>query len=262
MIGTLDLSLVRLPLVSCLQQTSRQDSAGHVCVHEKETQLFMKTFTKRSATLAACTVLLIAGTSGQASAADIDAPPPASPRTRAPVNITVTGNNNKAAGNDLVIGNDNVSGTGNNAGGVTDLPYETSCMYIQNLTDVNLTNGTASVDLDATITQALPEELDAGDTATVCARANYILDTLLTLHANYEIIGNTPAAFHFTMTNWSPGLPSYQIVQTGPSPSPYSAGLITRTTDGDSSNTTSFLIDCPGPTGCGDTASPGQQGRD
>lgn len=215
----------------------------------------MKTLTAQSIAIASCTLLLLGGTVSYSFADGIDDLPA---QNEGNSGITVAGDSNNAARRDLILGSNNVSGSGNNSGEITDQPHEENCMYIQNGTDVNLTNGTASVDLDGTVTTAPPEELDAGETATACARSNYWLDSLLTLRVNYEIIGNNPAAFQFSMTNVNPSLPTYTIVQPGP-PSPYSAGLITRTTDGVNSASTSFLIDCPGPLGCDVTSSPLQQ---
>ncbi|MFD8230249.1 hypothetical protein ACFV16_40145 [Streptomyces massasporeus] len=67
----------------------------------------MKTLIARSATLAACTTLLLAGTAVQASADGTNGTdrPAAS-------NIATVGNNNNVAGNDLMVGNNNVLGTG------------------------------------------------------------------------------------------------------------------------------------------------------
>lgn len=64
----------------------------------------MKTLTTRSATLAACTALLVAGTAGPASAAGTDEPSGS--------NIVVKGDSNNVAGNDLLVGDNNTSGTG------------------------------------------------------------------------------------------------------------------------------------------------------
>ncbi|MEU9057282.1 hypothetical protein AB0D37_44365 [Streptomyces sp. NPDC048384] len=80
----------------------------------------MKTLTARSATLAACAALLITGSAVQASANDTDGHSGAhrSDTDHHKTNITVHGNNNNTAGNDLIIGNNNVSGTGNTVGTV------------------------------------------------------------------------------------------------------------------------------------------------
>ncbi|MFD8229858.1 hypothetical protein ACFV16_37930 [Streptomyces massasporeus] len=74
----------------------------------------MKTLTARSATLAACAALLITGTAVQASANDTYGHSGArsSDTDRYKSDITVHGNNNNTAGNDLIIGNNNTSGTG------------------------------------------------------------------------------------------------------------------------------------------------------
>ncbi|GAA3597089.1 hypothetical protein [Streptomyces osmaniensis] len=69
----------------------------------------MKTFTTRSAALAACTALLLAATGGQASADANDEPAPYRL-------IVVKGDKNNVAGNDLHLGNNNTSGTGHSIG--------------------------------------------------------------------------------------------------------------------------------------------------
>ncbi|MFD8230193.1 hypothetical protein ACFV16_39825 [Streptomyces massasporeus] len=79
----------------------------------------MKTLTARSATLAACTALLIAGTAGPASADATDDPAPYRL-------IAVKGNNNNVAGNDLIIGNNNNSGTGHTIGQPTQPQFNLS----------------------------------------------------------------------------------------------------------------------------------------
>ncbi|MEU9057266.1 hypothetical protein AB0D37_44270 [Streptomyces sp. NPDC048384] len=65
----------------------------------------MKKLTTRSATLAACTALLISATAGQASADATDEPSPSRL-------VVVKGDNNNVAGNDLHVGDNNTSGTG------------------------------------------------------------------------------------------------------------------------------------------------------
>ncbi|MEU9057250.1 hypothetical protein AB0D37_44180 [Streptomyces sp. NPDC048384] len=70
----------------------------------------MKKLTTRSATLAACTALLIAATVGQASADAADDEPTPSRI------VVVKGGNNNVAGNDLHVGNNNTSGTGHSIG--------------------------------------------------------------------------------------------------------------------------------------------------
>ncbi|QWA25973.1 hypothetical protein KJK32_45210 [Streptomyces sp. JCM17656] len=81
----------------------------------------MKTFITRSATLAACATLLLAGAAVQASAdgthgTDQPAAPDMVVINKASKTTTihnnVVGNNNNAAGNDLAVGNNNVLGTG------------------------------------------------------------------------------------------------------------------------------------------------------
>ncbi|MFD8230262.1 hypothetical protein ACFV16_40225 [Streptomyces massasporeus] len=60
--------------------------------------------TMRSAALAACTALIIAGTVSQASATGTDEPVAST--------IAVKGDSNNVAGNDLLVGDNNTSGTG------------------------------------------------------------------------------------------------------------------------------------------------------
>ncbi|MFD8230264.1 hypothetical protein ACFV16_40240 [Streptomyces massasporeus] len=74
----------------------------------------MRTLTARSATLAACAVLLLTGTAVQASADDAygHSGTHRSGTDTYKTDITVRGDNNNTAGNDLIIGDNNTSGAG------------------------------------------------------------------------------------------------------------------------------------------------------
>ncbi|GAA3596283.1 hypothetical protein [Streptomyces osmaniensis] len=208
----------------------------------------MKGFTVHSVTIAACAALLIAGTTTQASADGSDERPAASTAAnKGPANITVIGNNN-AAGNDLIIGDNNVSGTGHTIGPASQPTPFTSCINIQNASDTPLTSGQAEASDDtesATITRQLPPTLAPNQIAVVCAKST---GPFLSLQATYDINrGDLDTSVQFMMVNLAPNEPAYSIQQPA---SPYSAGLITRSTDGYVFNSTSFLVDCPGTGGC------------
>ncbi|GAA3594961.1 hypothetical protein GCM10022295_90290 [Streptomyces osmaniensis] len=204
-----------------------------------------------STTIAACAALLIAGSTTQASADGTGERPERPVRGIAGYqgheNIRVTGKNNNVAGNDLIIGDNNTSGTGHAIGPATQLTPFTNCINIQNASDTPFTNGQAEFlnTAKGAITRPLPTTLAPNETAVVCAKS---VDLLLGLWASYDIkSANVDTNVAFNMTNLGPSEPSYSIQQPA---SPYSAGLITRTTDGSYFNSTSFLVDCPGPGGC------------
>ncbi|QWA25956.1 hypothetical protein KJK32_45045 [Streptomyces sp. JCM17656] len=89
----------------------------------------------RSATLAACTAFLIAGTGTQASAVGTDEPGPS------PSHIIVKGDDNNVAGNDLVVGNNHTSGTGHSIGQPQDgLSQATVNVYNCSGSTLNLTD--------------------------------------------------------------------------------------------------------------------------
>ncbi|GAA3595053.1 hypothetical protein [Streptomyces osmaniensis] len=90
----------------------------------------MKTLTTRSATLAACTALLVAGIAGPASAAGTDEPSGS--------NIVVKGDSNNVAGNDLLVGDNNTSGTGHSIGQPQDNDVAQATVNIYNCTGRDL----------------------------------------------------------------------------------------------------------------------------
>ncbi|MFD8229280.1 hypothetical protein ACFV16_34800 [Streptomyces massasporeus] len=167
----------------------------------------MKTLSTRCATLAACTALFIGGTAVQASANDTAHLPSSVTRSgEGGDRITVTGNNNNTAGNDLIVGNNNTSGTGHTIGTVGTV--ETNCLTIVNTTTITLTGGFASVLGDATVTNPPSPNLQAGRSTTVCAAANNALDSLLTMTVSYQLPGPTSeipsSQVEFTIANDTP----------------------------------------------------------
>ncbi|MFD8227493.1 hypothetical protein ACFV16_25420 [Streptomyces massasporeus] len=155
----------------------------------------MKTLTTRSATTAVCTALLIAGTAGQASAADEPA------RQSTASTIVVKGDNNNVAGNDLIMGNNNTSGTGHTVG-TGDSP-ETNCLIIQNNTDITIDGGSAYALGAATVTQAPASQLAGGEQTRVCSAADNGIDENLTMVVSYHLPGGLrPESYvGFTIAN-------------------------------------------------------------
>ncbi|MFD8227490.1 hypothetical protein ACFV16_25385 [Streptomyces massasporeus] len=92
----------------------------------------MKILTVRSAVLATCATLLVAGTAVQASANDTD--------HSNGYDITVNGNHNNTAGNDLSIGNNNTMGTGHTMTTLQaqDVNQSGLIVYVRNNTDTDL----------------------------------------------------------------------------------------------------------------------------
>ncbi|QWA26730.1 hypothetical protein KJK32_46165 (plasmid) [Streptomyces sp. JCM17656] len=91
----------------------------------------MKSLTTRSATLATCAALLIVGTTSQAYAEGPGEPSTSIVATKGHSNITVSGNSNNVAGNDLIIGDNNISGTGHTIGS----PQTFVAFTVQNATN-------------------------------------------------------------------------------------------------------------------------------
>ncbi|MEU9057287.1 hypothetical protein AB0D37_44390 [Streptomyces sp. NPDC048384] len=149
----------------------------------------MKTLTQRSAILAACTALLLAGTAVQASANDTDhSTTPGSVTNNGDSNIIVIGNNNNAAGNDLIVGNNNTSGTGHTIG-TGDLTPERNCLTIRNNTNITVDTGSAYALGAATVTRPPASELAAGQQTTVCSAANSGVGQDLTMVVSYHLPG-------------------------------------------------------------------------
>ncbi|MFD8229122.1 hypothetical protein ACFV16_33945 [Streptomyces massasporeus] len=139
----------------------------------------MKTLIKRSATLAACATLLIAGTAAQASAGDRDDPTRGSVANNGGTSITVTGDNNNTAGNDLIIGNNNTSGTGHTVGDSNGNGNGVGDQYIQ-FAVANHTSRTLTIDSAAdcdncvvnSTTQSFPIVMSPGINSVVFPYAN------------------------------------------------------------------------------------------
>ncbi|MEU9056702.1 hypothetical protein AB0D37_41040 [Streptomyces sp. NPDC048384] len=164
----------------------------------------MKTLIARSAALAACATLLLAGTAVQASANDGDHSTPSSVTNNADDKIIVIGNNNNAAGNDLIVGDNNVSGTGHTVGSsvVDDSVGDYIGFAIANHSSETLTIESASDCVNCYINSPgtlYPFTMPPNENSVVFPQANLSYGDQAQLNLTY-MVGTTTRTLQVLMT--------------------------------------------------------------